>query len=204
MKKRITLFVGIVAVGCLLGLCASESSTSAGLKYSRFSAKFHENGQLKRCRLSGTQEVNGRKCKRWLGFFEDGKVKQFQLADNAKIQVISVPAGSTVFLHPDGKLKTIWFSKDTTIKGVTVRGGAKVSTGFHANGRVSACFLRDAAVFDGVPCESSLMKPVFFHPNGKLKQAALSENATIDGINFKQGAVVRLDEKGTLVKHAQP
>lgn len=200
MKKRIALVLGIVTVGCLLNIGASETTPVGKLKYSRFSVQHFETGQLKRCKLSGTHEIAGFQCQRWLHFYENGKIRQLQLAKTASIQKVPVAAGSTVFFHENGRLKQIWFADDTTIDGLTVRGGAKISTSFHTNGKVAACFLRDETVIDGVPCDDSVFKPVFLHANGKLKQASLSKAITVNGIAFKKGAEIRLDEKAPLCR----
>jgi len=204
MKKRIALVAGIAVAGCLLSLCPALSTTGGGLKFSRFSAKFYEDGQLKRCRLSGVQEVDGRSCRGWVAFFEDGKLKQFQLAAGAVIHGVTVPEGSTVFLGPDGRLKSVWFAEDVMIHGVPVRGGSKVVADFHPNGRLAACFLRRETVLDGVPCRASLFQPVMFHPDGRLKRAALSRDFVIQGKTFGKGEVIRLDARGRPLEPFSP
>jgi hypothetical protein len=198
MKKRIALIVGVIALGCLLPTSASESTPFGKLEFSRFSAQYHKNGNLKRCKLSSTQKIAGYQCQRWLRLYESGKLEQIQLAAKSIIQALPIPADSTVFFHPDGKLRMVWFSKNTTIKGLLVRGGGKIATSFHPNGRVSACFLTKETVIDGVPCSDSVFKPVFFHANGKLKKATLSKAAVIQGISFKKGSELLLTDKGKL------
>jgi len=198
MNKRFAVLSGLIAVGCLLGV-AADTKSARDLEFSRFSIRRHDDGTLARGKLKKPQTIDGFQCRRWVHFHANGKVKQLLLAKPAVVQGVSVPADATVFLTGAGKLKTIWFAKDTTVQGDTVRGGGKISKGFHENGALASGFLRKPAVIDDVPCKASVFKPVFFHPNGKLKEATLDRDATIQGAPREKGDTVRFDASGKLL-----
>jgi len=201
MKKRIAIATCVIGIGCILGIAASGSQTIGELEFSRFSVRHHENGNIARGKLTKPQEINGLECQRWVHFHENAKVSQIQLAKPAKVQKVAVAADSTVFFNPDGKLRMVWFAKDTKLNGINARGGAKISTGFHPNGKIASCFLRESVVINGIPCTASVFKPVFFHDNGKLQSATLSKDATIQEVSVEKGDQVQFTTDGKLIRN---
>lgn len=201
MNRRISIIAGLIAISCLLRVVAAGSISARDLEFSRFSIRHHEDGTVSRGKLSKVQPINGTLCQRWVHFHPNGQVKQMQLAKAAVLQGVPVPPDSTVFLTSDGKLRTVWFAKDTSIQGITVRGGGKISTGFHPNGKTASFFLRQPAILDGVPCRASLFKPVLLHPNGRLKSASLNRATLIQGKAWKKGDVVKFNTSGKLLPH---
>lgn len=200
MKKRFAITAGLIGIGCLIGIAASESRTVGKLEFSRFGVRHHENGKISRGKLKKPQMVGGLECKRWVHFHENGRAIQMQLAKAATVQKVPVMADSTVFFTPDGKLRMVWFAKDTKLNRVIVRGGAKISTGFHPNGKLASCFLRDDTVIDGMPVRASVFKPVFFHDNGRLKSATLAKDTVVQEVAYEKGDTVRLNADGKLAR----
>lgn len=200
MKQRIAIATCVIGIGCIVGIAATGSQTIDDLEFSRFSVRHHENGKVARGKLTKPQKIDGFECQRWVHFHENAQISQMQLAKTAKVQKVAVVTGSTVFFTSEGKLRMVWFAKDAKLNGITARGGAKISTGFHPNGKIASCFLRDASVIDGVPCSSSVFKPVFFHDNGKLKSATLSKAATIQEVRFQKGDKAQFTKAGKLIR----
>ncbi len=178
MKKRIAIIGGLVGIGCPVGIAATESKSVGKLEFSRFGVRHHENGIISRGKLKKPQVVDGLQCKRWIHFHEYGRPAQMQISKSATVQAVAVMADSTVFFTSTGKLRMVWFAKDAKFNGVIVRGGAKISTGFHANGNLASCFLRKDTDINGIPVRASVFKPVFFHDNGLLKEATLDKDTT--------------------------
>ena len=116
-----------------------------------------------------TTDIQGFLCRSTAQMYENGSLKSFELAQDEVLQGHLIPAGSRVFLDPNGILEGSWLARDMVYDGIPCRGGfAKVHTGFHPNGRVKTAFLSRDTVIQGVPCEASLMVPVRFTADGLL------------------------------------
>ena len=199
---NISKLVGRLALILIHSACfAPAAGTNEVFDFIKGSAHYHENGTLKKACLRRTAEVEGYSCKNWIGFSREGRLAQFQLAEDREIQGILIPENSTVFLNPDGRLASCWLSRNTKIQDILCDGGImKVTTVFHTNGMIACCFLAKSALIQNIPCEASVLDPVYFYETGKLKSCTLSESVMIEGRKHKKGSKVSFDENGGLLK----
>ena len=192
--KQVVLVIILVSFASIL--CAGDLPLPE-TAFKKGSALYHEDGMLKRCKLKTELSVQGYPCQRWVWFYADGGIKQFELSEPKTIQDIVVPSKSTVFLRADRSLEKCWFSKDMMIQGIPCNGGSgKVTTEFHKNGKISCCFLSESTEIQGVPCKDSIFKPVYFHPSGKLKTCTLSRRHTIEEKEYRKGTTLHFDKTG--------
>jgi hypothetical protein len=167
--------------------------------FKKRSALYHENGTLKRCKLKETLVVQGYPCERWLWFHDSGAIAQFQLSKTRMIQNITFPGHSTVFLHPNGSLRSCYFSKDITVQGLPLNGGyMKVMTSFDGNGRITFCCLSKDTKIRGIPCKANVFKPVYLYSSGAVRKRTLSMAHTIDGKEYKKGTTLEFETDGSL------
>jgi hypothetical protein len=87
-------------------------------------------------------------------FFEaGGRLASCRLSRDASVHGASLPAGSTVALRPDGRLRFVFLPGVATVDGHRCRGGGHDwMTTFHDNGRVETCWLAQDETIGGVPC----------------------------------------------------
>ena len=71
-------------------------------------------------------------------------------------------------------------------------------TAFYPNGRLHWFFVREPVEVDGIHCKNSLFEAIYLHPNGRLKQCKLERAVKIGGVEYRRGAVIRLDAAGTI------
>lgn len=146
------------------------------------------NGNFKQCLLTNTVLINNVLCRDWIKLHENQRIKQFQPVTDIQISGIRIPGASTVIFDSSGNLIECWFSEDTRIKDILIKGGLmKIPITFYNNGQVACCYLAEEKVINGVPCKSGMLAPVCFYPNGKIKSCTLSENITLGKEKFVKG-----------------
>jgi hypothetical protein len=172
----------------------------ADLPYRTSSILRHANGQLQRAYLIEPTDVESFPCQRWCWWYEDGRIDNIELSRDLAVQGHDFPTGSRLFFDQEGRLAHAWLSRDTLIDGHLCRGGLKIDTALHPNGRVKAFFPRETTEIDGVPCTASLFHPIYLHPDGALRQCKLAEDVARAGATFEKGSVVEFDEAGRVVR----
>lgn len=165
-------------------------------------AEYYPDGMIKKCKLSDTATLNEYKCISWIWFFESGQIKQFETAENIKMNSFTIPSNSTIFFNEQSptKIKNSWFSEDVMINSIECKGGGKISTEFYDNDSLKACFLTRDQNIQGFPCHSSLFNPVYFYPNGKIKVLTLSNDSKFGDTDYKKGESILVEENGTVSK----
>jgi len=169
------------------------------------SEKYHENGELKRIKLTQPTTVQGMPCMRWLWFYPNGAIDEFQTSEDIVLQDVSIPKYSTVFLREDSTLKAAWLHHDITIQGYPCAGSrwSKTSTGFHPNGRLRYFFPRKPLTIQGFPVKPGGLSGVYFYENGALHKFYLSKDVEIGGQLYKKGIRLILDEAGHVIETYQ-
>lgn len=202
MQHRSTFFLAVTL--SLLASCACGAATpppGGGPAWAGSSLEHDANGVLRKGRLRSDSEIQGIACRGWVHFDEQGELAQCKLAEDRAFQGgLVVPEDSTVFLNPDATLDYAWLARSMEIEGVPCRGGGKMSTSFHPNGRVRTTFLSREAVFDGFRCSDSVMEPTTFRPDGSLAACTLAEAVTVDGTEWKRGTEVAIDADGGVTR----
>jgi hypothetical protein len=188
--RAVIVLLAIPFVGCL------ARQDPADLPYRTSSILRHEDGRLKRAYLVEETVIEGMPCRRWVWWYEDGRLDNVELATELEVQEHRFPEGTRVFFDREGRLAHAWLSRDTVIDGRTCRGRGKIDTAFHANGHVRAFFPPDTIEIDGVACVASVFHPVYLHPDGHLHQCKLARDVTLDGRTFEKGETLRLDDAG--------
>jgi len=195
--RRVYIMI-LVSLCFVSGFCAEQQPLAKEV-FKKRSTLYHENGILQQCKLKKPCIVQGYPCERWVRFHDSGAIKQFQLSETRTIQDIPFPVHSTVFLHPDGSLRSCYFSKDITVRGLPLNGGyMKVMTAFDRNGRISFCCLSRPTEIHGIPCAASVLKPVYLYPSGKLKKCSLSRAHSLDRKEYKKGTTLEFETNGSL------
>ena len=156
----------------------------------------HDDGRMKRAYLVEETEIEGFPCQRWIWWYDDGRLDNVELARDLAVQDHDFPAGTRLFFDQEGRLAHAWLSEDTVIDGHPCRGGMKIDTAFHPNGRVRAFFPRKALEIDGVPCAASLFSPIYLYPDGRLQRCKLASDFTLAGKVYGKGDALELDEGG--------
>jgi hypothetical protein len=180
----------------LLGAGCLTPQDPADLPFRTSSILRHENGRMQRAYLVEETELDGLPCRRWVWWYEDGRLDNVELATDLELQGHAFPAQTRVFFDRQGRLAHAWLSRETLIDGLPCRGKWKIDTAFHPNGRVRAFFPPDTLEIDGIPCAASVFHPVYLHPDGRLRQCKLARDVTLGGLTFERGEVLRLDEEG--------
>jgi len=130
-------------------------------------------------------------CTGWIHFYEDGKLKQFELARDYVISGIIFPKGSIIFLDKNSKLYQVYLSKDTKIHSYPCPGGKmKVATGFYPSGKLRFFFPRKDMLINGYPVKGGSLYGVWFFESGKLKKFTLTKDYFIDGKQYHAGDLV--------------
>jgi hypothetical protein len=189
----------LLACALLLSGCFTPQDP-ADLPFQTRSILRHENGGMQRAFLLEETELGGFPCQGWVWWYEDGRLDNVELAQDLAVQGHDFPAGTRLFFDEEGRLKSAELSHDAVIDGLPCRGGMKISTAFHPNGRVRAFFPPDDLELDGVLCEASVFHPIYLHPDGRLQQCKLARDVTLDGATFEQGERLTLDESGRAVR----
>lgn len=185
---------------CLALAACRAPQDPADLPYRTGSFLRHENGCLKRAFLVQETELEGLPCRSWIWWYEDGRLDNVELAHGLTVQGHAFPAGTRVFFDREGRLAHAWLSEDAVVDGHPCRGGMKIDTAFHPNGRVRAFFPPDTLEIDGVPCTASVFHPVYLHPDGRLRRCKLAGPVTIAGRTFEKGATLELDMAGRALR----
>jgi len=178
----------LTLVGCL------APQDPADLPYRTSTILRHENGGMKRALLVEESEIEGFPCQSWIWWYEDGRLDNFELARDLTVQGHAFPARTRLFFDHEGRLAHAWLSEDAVIDGRPCRGGMKIDTAFHPNGRVRAFFPRRTLEIDGVPCTASVFHPIYLHPDGRLLRCKLAREVTLAGRTFRKGETIELDE----------
>lgn len=186
----VLLALTLSACGCLV------PQDPADLPYRTSSILRHENGSLRRAFLVEETELEGLPCRRWVWWYEDGRLDNFELAEERVVQGHAFPSGTRLFLDREGRLAHAWLARTTVVDGRPCRGKWKIDTAFHPNGRVKAFFPPEDHEIDGVLCTASVFHPVYLHPDGRLRQCKLARAVTLAGRTFPRGATLTLDEAG--------
>jgi hypothetical protein len=185
----------LVLCSMLLAACQTPQDP-ADLPYRTSSILRHENGRMQRAFLVEETEIDGFPCQRWIWWHEDGRLDNLELARARTVQGHAFPARTRVFFDREGRLAHAWLSADTVVDGRPCRGGLKIDTAFHPNGRVRAFFPRQTYQIDGIACTASAFHPIYLHPDGHLRRCKLAAAVTLAGRTFPKGATLELDEAG--------
>jgi hypothetical protein len=204
MKNILFLICAAVLIisGCSSIKTISLSNYSGQISFFDNTSEYYSGDKIMKCKLSDTTTLNGYKCISWIWFFENGQIKQFETAEDIKMNNFVIPSNSTVFLNEQkpNKIKYIWFSKDVIINNVGCKGGGKISTEFYDNDSLKACFLTSDQNLQGFSCLSSLLKPVYFYPTGKIKILTLSIDSKFADTVYKNGESIIVGEDGIIRK----
>jgi len=192
----------LIISGCSSIKTISLSNYSWQISFFDNTSEYYSGDKIMKCKLSDTATLNGYKCISWIWFFENGQIKQFETAEDIKMNNFVIPSNSTVFFNEQtpNKIKYIWFSKDVIINNVGCKGGGKISTEFYDNDSLKACFLTKDQNIQGFPCQSSLLKPVYFYPNGKIKILTLTIDSKFADAVYKNGESIIVGEDGKVSK----
>jgi len=186
----------VLLCSCLTLVACLAPQDPADLPYRTSSILRHEDGRMRRAFLVEETEIAGFPCQRWIWWYEDGRIDNLELARDLAVQGHDFPAGTRLFFDQEGRLAHAWLSNDAVLDGCPCRGGMKIDTAFHPNGRVRAFFPRRAIEIDGLLCDASLFHPIYLHPDGRLEQCKLARSVMLDGRSFEKGVVLTLDESG--------
>lgn len=142
-------------------------------------------------------------------FYEGGRLRTCSVAISTAFGEAVVPAGSTIYLLPEGTPSYVFLSRNTEIHGYTCRGVKHdLMTSFYPNGRLRVCWLAADQEIQSVPCmQTTFMGKMFrgvseatlFYDNGQLKSCRVSQDVTVQGEKFKRGEHVFFDRHRKLV-----
>jgi hypothetical protein len=175
----------------VLGGCRAPQDPADGA-FRTGSILRHENGRMQRAYLLEATDLAGFPCRGWVWWHEHGGLDNFELARDLEVQGHSFAARTRVFLDREGRLAHAWLSRDARIDGMPCRGGWKIDTAFHENGRLEAFFPPDTLDIGGIPCAASVFAPVYLHPDGSLRGCRLAADASIGGVTRRRGETVEL------------
>lgn len=124
--------------GSVLGGLLAEDATVAGIVIpAQTWVSFDEEGRLASCHFPTPQKIQGVDCDGTGGgskgavvtFYPDGTLKQFFAPDDVEIQGIPCRGGlfNSVQLHESGALKQCTLAERTTIDGIVLDPGVRVS-----------------------------------------------------------------------------
>jgi hypothetical protein len=195
-------FAALIIAGCYSIKTIDSLYYSGQISYFDNTADYYSENKIMKCKLSDTAFLDGYKCISWIWFFENGRIKQFETAEDLKINNIEIPSKSTIFFSDQNPntIKYIWFSKDVIMNNIECKGGGKISTEFYDNGSLKACFLSKDQYIQGYPCKSSLLKPVYFYPDGKIKILTLGIDSKFENTYYKAGESIIVGEDGKISK----
>ncbi|MCD4650387.1 MAG: hypothetical protein K8S56_01160 [Candidatus Cloacimonetes bacterium] len=190
---------------CLLCLQMSLllAVNPANLPLSR--VKYNNNGSICRGYSKEPIEINGYSCVRYIWFYPEGTLDNFEVADSTIINNIPIPARSKKFLTPDGVLDCVWFSRDVLVQGYFCPGGnCKEATGFHPNGQLRYVFPREPVEINGILCYPSGMTGVYFYPEGNLKSCYVYQDVDIQGKHYKKATQLQFSQLGEIIGSQRP
>ncbi|MBC8052534.1 MAG: hypothetical protein H7Y13_05680 [Sphingobacteriaceae bacterium] len=203
MNKLITISISAM----LFAGCTSDTSTTLPLfkrniTMTQGSVEYYPNQKVKKCKLSKPVMLGDKKSTNWLHLFESGHIKQFETAEEMRIEKHVVPANSIVFYNEKNRSRIhyIIFSKDTEIDSVICKGDGKTMTEFYNSGKLKACFLAKDQLVQGFPCKASISEPVYFYADGKVRILPLSADASYSNISFKSGESILVGQDGLVSK----
>ena len=158
-------------------------------------------------RLSQRTEIQGYSCASgpaW--FYAGGKLRNCELAQEARFGEAVAPAGSFIFLKEDGSPSYVFLSRDTEIHGHTCRGVSHdLMTSFYPGGQLKVCWLASDQEIHGVPCAQTTFAgkivsgtdtATLFYENGELRSCRVSRDATIQGRKYRRGDLIFLEPGG--------
>ena len=180
MKKLDSkLLLVIIAILILSVSCSKEGLFIKG------SVDYYADGSISKGKLIEDSIIEGYPVISWIHFYENGKLKQFDLSENFSISNLEFPKGSTIFLNSEGIMVQAYLSKDLEIQGYKCPGGnLKEAVGFYPSGKLRFFFPKTDVLIDGVPCKG-----------GGLHGIWLYETYKKDGRIFKEGDEIRFDDK---------
>ena len=166
--------------------------------------------ETRRVRLEADTVIDGIHCaptgRAYAEFFiNGGRLAECPLAEAANVGGHDLPAGTWVILHPDGRLRLVWLSRNARFGDVVCKGTGYKEwvTTFHPNGAVETCFLPRAATIDGIPCRAGTFLgeltggvAVRFHANGRLESCSLGQPVTVGGERYRAWRRIWLDADG--------
>ena len=197
IKRSIMGIIGLLIITTVL----ATGTGVQNFKYDKKTAQYYKPEQIKKCRLTEPVIINGMYWIGWVSFYPNGKIQMGKLNRDAVIQGITIPAGSQIWLTPEGKLDHCWLSKNLMINKIPVKGGPfKVDTKFYDNGQLHFVFLAKSTLIQGIPCQADILKPVEFYPNGSLKLATIFQTIRLDEKTFKKGTTILFDDKGKVAE----
>jgi hypothetical protein len=147
--------------------------------------------------------IDGRVYKGWLHLHENGVVSGGTLAKDARIDTMTIPAGTWVSFNQDDVLLRCRFPGDRVIDGhacVGTGGGlVGAAVDFHSNGRLAKFYSPGDVKIQSVPCRGGLFTPITLYRNGRLESCTLSDDY-VDGERlYEEGRLVRLDDRGRII-----
>ena len=191
MKARFIFLIILLTIG---------NALAQDIQFRKTSDSYYANGQLKKCHLLHETQINGFLCKRWIRFYENGAVKQIQVAEDCSVQNLPTPKDTFVFFREDSMVEKMWLSRDTEIQGILCHGGwGKSATGFYASGRLRFTFPPQRQMINEIPCKPGGLAGVYFHENGQLQRCYLDTDIVYQGKEYKKDTRLTFDESGTVV-----
>ena len=167
--------------------------------------KYFDNGNLKRVFLKEPVVVDSIELYRWCHFYENGKVKSYDIAADTKIYNILMPAYTRIFRDENGVVTGCFLSEDLMINGYPCNGGkAKSGTYFHPNGNLRTIFLYEPCVINGIECDPGGLSPVRFYDDGKLKSLVVGKNTVYRNKEYKKYTEMKFDKDGNVIASGRP
>jgi len=182
---------------CLLSLFLAAASTMSAANDSV------------RKQLKSSEEFQGYSCAPGFAwFFNDGRLANCTVSRETAFGEITIPAGSEIFLAPDGRPRSVFLAHDARVNGYLCRGGKRAwSTALYPSGKLKTCWLAEDTVVDGVPCmRAGFVADVFgggaatdFQEDGRLRACKLARDFKLGDRVFRRGDHIRLDAAGKLI-----
>ncbi|HEX6587995.1 MAG TPA: hypothetical protein VF039_03150 [Longimicrobiales bacterium] len=164
----------------------------------------------RRIRLARDTVIDGIPCaptgRAYAEFHQpDNRLAECPLSRDFTVRGHAFPAGTWVVLHPDGRLRLAWLSRNAPVGPTTCKGTGYKEwvTTFHDDGTLATCYLPRARTIDGIPCRAGTIwgeitggVTVHFHPDGRLASCSLSRAITIEGERHRARTRLHLDQDG--------
>ncbi len=148
--------------------------------------------------------IKGIPCMRNIGYYTNGKLKTFILAEDFELNSHIMPKWTRVSYSKEKT--TIFFGRDTYYKGYCCNGNFKkwfstgIFTTLYPNGNLRSFYPCKDIEIDKIPCKSSPFAGIELHTNGKLKTCTLSKKHIIEGKEYKKNTHLGFDENGKLTR----
>lgn len=151
--------------------------------------EFHSNGRIERASLAREATIQGISLKgeSHIYFNREGKLEKFYSSEATHVDGISCMEGY-VAIHPNGKIKNAFLSKDTTIQGIHFKKGHYVE--FHSNGKILGDSLSEDTFIMGRPFKKG--DHVYNSENGLLISNKTESKGPIPERNSSGGCSIAL------------